>query len=198
VTVSFSKYIPWQAMYQQRSTHFSKTCCRPLITLKFLASELPFHGWKSPDIAWGRDLDCMADVLMGFLRTTFSKPNTKFKMLKSLYFKIEVIFVCKFLSCLEIYFQTFFSERGGGKKIMMTVMLKLNVNTQRNIQNTRSEFEFIISETRLLVSASLSYPCSQGVCTPVCVCVCVCVCLYVYMLKYLFCNTKFLKKYYGM
>jgi hypothetical protein len=54
VTVSFSKYLPWQAMhFLQRSTHFSKTCCRPLITSKFLASELPFHGWKSPEIAWG-------------------------------------------------------------------------------------------------------------------------------------------------
>jgi hypothetical protein len=30
-----------------------KTCCRPLITSKFLASELPFHSWKSPEIAWG-------------------------------------------------------------------------------------------------------------------------------------------------
>jgi hypothetical protein len=25
----------------------------------------------------GRDLDCMADVLMGFHRSTFSKPNTE-------------------------------------------------------------------------------------------------------------------------
>jgi hypothetical protein len=24
-----------------------------LITLKFLSLELPFHGWKSPEIAWG-------------------------------------------------------------------------------------------------------------------------------------------------
>jgi hypothetical protein len=48
VTVSFSKYLPWQAMYLlQRSTHFPKTCCRPLITSKFLASKLPFHGWKA-------------------------------------------------------------------------------------------------------------------------------------------------------
>jgi hypothetical protein len=47
-------YLPWQAMHSlQRSTYFSKTCCRPLITSKFLASELPFHGWKSPEIAWG-------------------------------------------------------------------------------------------------------------------------------------------------
>jgi hypothetical protein len=45
VTVSFSKYLPCKAMhFLQRSTHFSKTCCRPLITSKFLASELPFHG----------------------------------------------------------------------------------------------------------------------------------------------------------
>jgi hypothetical protein len=53
VTVSFSMYLPWQAIYfLQRSTHFSKTCCRPLITSKFIASELPFHGWKSLEIAW--------------------------------------------------------------------------------------------------------------------------------------------------
>jgi hypothetical protein len=30
VTVSFSKYLPWQAMpFLQRSTHFSKRYCRP-------------------------------------------------------------------------------------------------------------------------------------------------------------------------
>jgi hypothetical protein len=30
MTVSFSKYLPWQEMhFLQRSTHFSKTCCRP-------------------------------------------------------------------------------------------------------------------------------------------------------------------------
>jgi hypothetical protein len=54
VTVSFSNYLPWQVMhFLQRSAHVSKTCCRPLITSKFLASELPFHGGKSPEIAWG-------------------------------------------------------------------------------------------------------------------------------------------------
>jgi hypothetical protein len=54
MTVSLSKYLPWQAMhFVQRSTHFSKTRCRPLITSKFLAWELPFHGWKSPEIVWG-------------------------------------------------------------------------------------------------------------------------------------------------
>jgi hypothetical protein len=80
VTASFSKYLHWQAMYYlQRSTHFSKICCESLIASKFLALELPFHGWKSPEIAWaGRELDCMADVLMRFHRSTFSKPNTEF------------------------------------------------------------------------------------------------------------------------
>jgi hypothetical protein len=35
----------WQVMYfLQCSTPFSKPWCRPLITSKFLASELPFHG----------------------------------------------------------------------------------------------------------------------------------------------------------
>jgi hypothetical protein len=30
VTVSFPKYLPWQAIhFLQLSTHFSKTCCRP-------------------------------------------------------------------------------------------------------------------------------------------------------------------------
>jgi hypothetical protein len=54
MTVSFSEHLPWQAMhFLQRSTHFSKTCCRPLITSKFLAPELHFHYWKSPKIAWG-------------------------------------------------------------------------------------------------------------------------------------------------
>jgi hypothetical protein len=54
MTVSFSKYRPWQAIhFIQRSTHFSKTCCKQLITSKFLASQLPFHGWKSSEIAWG-------------------------------------------------------------------------------------------------------------------------------------------------
>jgi hypothetical protein len=54
VTVSFSKYLPWQAMhFLQRSTHFSKTCCRPLITSKFLALELPRMGRERPGLYGG-------------------------------------------------------------------------------------------------------------------------------------------------
>jgi hypothetical protein len=54
VTVSFSKYLSWQSMhFLQRSTHFSKTCCRQLIASKFLASELPFfYSSKSTEIVW--------------------------------------------------------------------------------------------------------------------------------------------------
>jgi hypothetical protein len=56
VTVSFSKYFRWQAMnFLQRSTHFLKTCYRPLITSKFLASELSFHGWEKNGT--GQDLN---------------------------------------------------------------------------------------------------------------------------------------------
>jgi hypothetical protein len=56
--------VRWRSLFRsislglQRSTHFSKTCCRPLIAWKFLASELPFHGWKSPEVTWaGRGLN---------------------------------------------------------------------------------------------------------------------------------------------
>jgi hypothetical protein len=59
--VSFSKHLPRQAIhFLQRSTHFSKTCCRPfaasfrrIVEQAVLTSELPFYGWKSPEIAWG-------------------------------------------------------------------------------------------------------------------------------------------------
>jgi hypothetical protein len=55
VVVSFLKYLPWQAMhFLQHSTHFLKTCYRPLITSKFLALELPFYSWRSPEITWGK------------------------------------------------------------------------------------------------------------------------------------------------
>jgi len=53
--VSLLKYLPWKVRhFLQCSTCFLKTCCRPLITLKFLALELPFHGWKSPEITWSK------------------------------------------------------------------------------------------------------------------------------------------------
>jgi hypothetical protein len=48
-----------------------------LITLKFLASDLAFHGWKSPEVTWGQDLDCMADVLMGFYCNFWTFPTMK-------------------------------------------------------------------------------------------------------------------------
>jgi hypothetical protein len=38
----------------------------------------PFSWLEKPRNLMGRDLDCMADVLMGFHRSTYSKPNTKF------------------------------------------------------------------------------------------------------------------------
>jgi hypothetical protein len=38
----------------------------------------PFSWLERPRNRMGRDLDCMADVLMGFHRSTFSKRNTEF------------------------------------------------------------------------------------------------------------------------
>jgi hypothetical protein len=38
----------------------------------------PFSWSKKPRNLKGRDLDCMADVLIGFHRSAFSKQNTEF------------------------------------------------------------------------------------------------------------------------
>jgi hypothetical protein len=38
----------------------------------------PIAWLEKPRNFRGRDLDCMADVLMGFHRSTFCKPNTEF------------------------------------------------------------------------------------------------------------------------
>jgi hypothetical protein len=47
----------------------------------------PFSYLEKPRNRMGRDLDSMADVLMGFHRSTFSKPNTEFNSdLASCYF----------------------------------------------------------------------------------------------------------------
>jgi hypothetical protein len=80
VTVSFSKYLPWQVThFLQRSTQFSKTCCRPLSTSKFLAClGAPLSWLEKPRNRMGGDLDCMADVLTELHRSTFSKPNIEF------------------------------------------------------------------------------------------------------------------------
>jgi hypothetical protein len=38
----------------------------------------PFSWLEKPRNRMGRYLDCVADVLMGFHRSTFSEPNTEF------------------------------------------------------------------------------------------------------------------------
>jgi hypothetical protein len=84
VTVSFSKYLPWQAMhFLQHSTHFSKTCYRPLITLKFLASELPFMVGKAQmwqDVAssglYGRCSNGVPPIHFFQLNTEFNSDLT--------------------------------------------------------------------------------------------------------------------------
>jgi hypothetical protein len=75
MTVSFSKYLPRQAM------HFLPPLKNVLQTVdRFEISCLgaPFSWLEKPRYRMGRVLDCMADVLMGFHRSTFSKPNKEF------------------------------------------------------------------------------------------------------------------------
>jgi hypothetical protein len=80
VTVSFSKYVPWQAMhYLQRSTHFSKTCCRPMITLEFLSclGASLFVVGKAYKWHWARS-GLYGRCSDGVPPIHFSKPNTEF------------------------------------------------------------------------------------------------------------------------
>jgi hypothetical protein len=51
----------------QTIDHFEISCLRA-----------PFSWLEKPRNCMGQDLDCMADVLMGFHQSTFSKPNTEF------------------------------------------------------------------------------------------------------------------------
>jgi hypothetical protein len=51
----------------QTVDHFEISCLRA-----------SFSWLEKPRNRMERDLDCMADVLMGFHRSTFSKPNTEF------------------------------------------------------------------------------------------------------------------------
>jgi hypothetical protein len=82
VTVSFSKYLPWQAMhFLQRSTHFSKTCCKPfaagfrrIVEQAVSCLGAPFSRLEKSRNRMGRDLDCMADVPMGLYLSRWVHP----------------------------------------------------------------------------------------------------------------------------
>jgi hypothetical protein len=59
------------------------TTLHPLLENVMLTFDHFEISWLGAPFSWleksrGRDLDCMADVLMGFHRSTFSKPNTEF------------------------------------------------------------------------------------------------------------------------
>jgi hypothetical protein len=63
VTVSFSKYLPWQAMhFLQRSTHYSKTCCRRFSASFRRSLGAPFSWLEKSRDRMGRDLGCMAET----------------------------------------------------------------------------------------------------------------------------------------
>jgi hypothetical protein len=53
-----------------------------------------FSWLEKPGNRMGRDLDCMADVLMGFYRSTFSKPNTATNWTTSVEFPAGAVKEC--------------------------------------------------------------------------------------------------------
>jgi hypothetical protein len=73
VTASFSKYLLWQAMHFFTTLHLLLEKVLQTVDLSCLGDPL-----EKPRNRMGRDLDCMADALMGLHRSTFSKPNTEF------------------------------------------------------------------------------------------------------------------------
>jgi hypothetical protein len=80
--------VQWRSLF--RSTSLGKRCTSyntPPTSRKRAADRwsprnfLPrsSSSWlENPRNRMGRDLDCMTDVLMGFHRSSFSKPNTEF------------------------------------------------------------------------------------------------------------------------
>jgi hypothetical protein len=71
VTVSFSKYLPWQAMHFVTTFHpenVLQIVCRKLQDDSGTGGFELLIWLEKPRNRMGRDLDCMADVLMGFHR----------------------------------------------------------------------------------------------------------------------------------
>jgi hypothetical protein len=48
--------------FLQRSTHFSRTCCRPLVASFRKSLRAPFSWLEKPRNRMGRDLDCMTET----------------------------------------------------------------------------------------------------------------------------------------
>jgi hypothetical protein len=63
-----------------RSTSLGKRCTsyNAASCWSFSCLGAPFSWLEKPRNGMGRNLDCMADVLMGFYQSTFFKPNTEF------------------------------------------------------------------------------------------------------------------------
>jgi hypothetical protein len=71
-----SKYLPWQACISYNAPPTSQKRAADHWSLWNLSRSSLFTLEK-PRNCMGHDLNCMADVLMGFHRSTFSKPNTE-------------------------------------------------------------------------------------------------------------------------
>jgi hypothetical protein len=58
--------------------HLLKNVLQTVDHFKIFCLGTPSSWLKKPINHMGQDLDCMADVLMGFHQSTFSKPDTEF------------------------------------------------------------------------------------------------------------------------
>jgi hypothetical protein len=77
-TVSFSKYFPSQAIFLTTLHPLLENVLQTVDHFEISCLGAPFPWLEKSRNLMRRDLDCMADVLMGFNRSTFSKPNTEF------------------------------------------------------------------------------------------------------------------------
>jgi hypothetical protein len=79
VTVSFFEVFPLVSDSLLATLHpLLENVLQTVDHFEISCLEGPFSWWEKPRNRMGRDLNCMAEVLMGFRRSTFSKSNTEF------------------------------------------------------------------------------------------------------------------------
>jgi hypothetical protein len=79
VTVSFSKVPPLASNALLTTLHpLLKNVLQTVDHFEISFLRVPFSWLEKPRNHMGQDLDCMADVIMGFHQSTFSKLSTQF------------------------------------------------------------------------------------------------------------------------
>jgi hypothetical protein len=106
VTVSFSKYLPWQAMhFLQRSTHFSKTCCRPFAaSFRRIVEQAVLSPWtfQTAVVCWFHSLIVTTH---GLHMPSFSLLYGSFSS-HSFYCRLLHTFPVRFTRLIAIYTRT--------------------------------------------------------------------------------------------